>query len=278
MLKDYPGRVIGIGADENENIAGVYRVTGRSPTSQYRMARRHTKVPLIVEMLLHIPSHVPPEKAEEIRKEQMKNVANIQYPAFMVDPDMDFIAGSNGRHSSLLYSSYIIGDHEFSLKDAMEYALASWGAEVDGTDPENGEKIAQTPRIASAADLARNAALGIVTKEGEILVVEHKIDDLRINPGVFQMVSTYVGREGTDDLVTPVVPEDAFFELNLPGKGAEELAQAAYEDMFANSGPDEVGMGAPPEELEQNLTVSAVAVVEKPGGFDIAIRNKWETD
>ena len=202
--KDYPGRVIIIGAEKTgKYVVVLYAITGRSPSSQAR------KIEFSDHKFLVKPTD------ESILK--TGNVDLLIYPAILLSEGM---VVSNGKQTDDIQAAVRgAGD----AVHVLESSLANWEYEPDAP--------IFTPRISGCILSSNNAALSII-KRADDGTAQREYFEIPLQPGQGKMISTYTG-ENKDPLPSFTgLPEDVF----LKESSAEDMAAAAYEAMKPKGG------------------------------------------
>ncbi len=200
--KDYPGRIIIIGADKTgRSLIVLYAITGRSPSSQAR------KIEFSDQKFRVKPTD------ETILKS--RNVDLLIYPAILLS---EGIVVSNGKQTDDIQAAAQGGGNAV---DVLERSLAKWKYEPDAP--------AYTPRISGCVLPSKNAALSIIKKSGDGRA-QHIYYDIPLIPGQGKMISTYTG-ENKDPLPSfKKSPEDVY----LSKSSAEDMAEAVYQALKPN--------------------------------------------
>lgn len=195
--KDYPGRVIIIGADKTgKNVVVLYAITGRSPSSQAR------KIEFSDHKFLVKPTD------ESILK--TGNVDLLIYPAILLS---EGIAVSNGKQTEDIQAAMCGAGNAVHV---LETSLINWDYEPD--------EPTFTPRVSGCILPSNNAALSIIKREEEGRS-QRVYFEIPLIPGQGKMISTYTG-DNKDPLPSfSGFPEDVF----LKEASAEDMAAAVYE-------------------------------------------------
>ncbi|MCJ7581544.1 MAG: IMP cyclohydrolase [Candidatus Aminicenantes bacterium] len=195
--KDYPGRLIIVGADRTgKSIIVLYAITGRSPSSQARKIE-HSGNKFLVK---------PTD--ESILK--TGNVDLLIYSAILLS---EGIVVSNGKQTDdIQAASRDAGDAAHILKMSLE----KWEYEPDAPT--------FTPRISASILPSKSAAFSII-KRTDDGTAQRKYFEIPLLPGQGKMISTYTG-ENRDPLPSfGNDPED----VSLSCSSAEDMAEAVYE-------------------------------------------------
>jgi len=197
--KDYPGRVIIIGAEKTgKNVVVLYAIAGRSPSSQAR------KIEFSDHKFLVKPTD------ESIVK--TGNVDLLIYPAILLS---EGIVVSNGKQTDEIQAA---ARGAVNSVHVLETSLANWDYEPDVPT--------FTPRISGCILPSNNAALSII-KRAEDGTAQREYFEIPLIPGQGKMISTYTG-DNKDPLPSFAgFPEDVF----LKEASAEDMAAAVYEAM-----------------------------------------------
>lgn len=197
--KDYPGRLIIIGADRTgKSLIVLYAITGRSPSSQAR------KIEYSDHKFLVKPTD------ESILK--TGNVDLLIYPAILLS---EGIVVSNGKQTDDIQAASLKSGNAAHI---LEMSLAKWEYEPDAPT--------FTPRISAYVLPLKSAAFSII-KRAEDNTSQHKYFEIPLLPGQGKMISTYAG-ENKDPLPSFMNdPED----VSLSCSTAEDMAEAVYEAM-----------------------------------------------
>jgi IMP cyclohydrolase len=202
---EYPGRLIVIGAaPEGGQVAILYAITGRSPSSQ---ARR----------LVLRGGGIWVEPTDEATLRQ-GHVDLLVYPAVLFGPAG--IAVSNGKQTTDVYDRLTAAAGPVP---ALAAALASWDFEPDAP--------IFTPRISGC--LVGGAAGLSVLRRGPSGETLRNYFEAPLRPGEGRLVSTY---EGPNADPLPVFRGEPRF-VDLSGATAAETAEAAYRSL----GPEPSG-------------------------------------
>jgi len=195
--KDYPGRLIIIGAERTgQSVIVLYAITGRSPSSQAR------KIEFSDQKFLVKPTD------ESILK--TGNVDLLIYPAILLS---EGIVVSNGKQTDDIQAT---ARNAGNAVHVLEMSLAKWEYEPD--------LPTFTPRISGCVLPSKSAALSII-KKAEDGTAQREYFESPLIPGQGKMISTYTG-ENKDPLPSfKGYPED----VALSCSSAEEMAEAVYE-------------------------------------------------
>ena len=201
--KDYPGRLIIIGAEKSgKNIVVLYAITGRSPSSQAR------KIEFSGQKFLVRPTD------ESILK--TGNVDLLIYPAILLS---EGIVVSNGNQTGDIKAVRGAGN----AAHVLEMSLAKWEYEPDAP--------AFTPRISGCVLPSKSAALSII-RRAENGTTERNYFEVPLMPGQGKMISTYTG-QNIDPLPSfKGYPEDVSLSCSTAG----DMTEAVYEAMKPGEG------------------------------------------
>lgn len=197
--KDYPGRLIIIGADRTgKSFIVLYAITGRSPSSQAR------KIEYSGHKFLVKPTD-----------ESILNTGNVDlliYPAILLS---EGIVVSNGKQTDDIQAASLDAGNAVQI---LKMSLAKWDYEPDAPT--------FTPRISAYILPSKSAAFSII-KRSEDGTAQRKYFEIPLLPGQGKMISTYTG-ENKDPLPSfGNYPED----VSLSCSSAEDMAEAVYEAM-----------------------------------------------
>ncbi len=197
--KDYPGRIIIIGAERTgKNFVVLYAITGRSPSSLAR------KIEFSNQKFLVKPTD------ESILK--TGNVELLIYPAILFS---EAIVVSNGKQTEDIQAAARGAENAVYV---LEKSLAKWEYEPDAPT--------FTPRISGCILPSKNAALSIIKRAGNGRA-QREYYEIPLIPGQGKMISTYSG-ENKDPLPSFTgYPEDVF----ITEASARDMAAAVYETM-----------------------------------------------
>jgi IMP cyclohydrolase len=202
----YPGRVIIIGKSPQGEIAVMYAITGRSPSSQARKLE-------IDEQNKRI--FVKPTDEETLRK---GNPDLLVYPAIICG---DGIAVSNGKQTEDIFKNL---DSKTNSVEILQKSLKAWEHEPDEPN--------YTPRISGC--IANGAGLSILKRAEDGSVIRNSFE-ISMLAGRGKMIATYSGVNQNPLPSFSGQPQDA----DLPWSSVGEAVNALYEALGPEQGqPD----------------------------------------
>ncbi len=215
----YLGRVVGLGLLEDGKPFAVYGISGRSEASKAREAKI-VKGEIFggnPDLLLYDAMVLGPERAVVSNG---KHGEDIYERLEKRDAKVVITMGKRSGKQFLHIEKQTKKSPQLGLQLGLDSILEEWDAEPDAY---------RTPRIAGVIEMdeTKRFLLGIAAEKG-ITTVSFS------NPkgGKAYLVTTYLGKEGSYDVVSPKgFPEtfESFFQLELPGKTPQELADNLYE-------------------------------------------------
>ena len=201
--KEYPGRVIIIGAEKTgEKAVVLYAITGRSPSSQARkieFSGNEFRVKPTDEAIL-----------------KTGHIDLLIYTAIHVS---EGIVVSNGKQTDDIQAA---AQGASNAVQVLKSSQAVWEYEPDAPT--------FTPRISGCILPSKNAALSIL-KRAEDGGVQRDYFDIPLLPGQGKMISTYSGKNKDPLPSFTGFPEDVYLEE----ASAEDMAAAAYKAMGPNT-------------------------------------------
>lgn len=205
---EYPGRIIIVGQEPTgKNMAVIYAITGRSPSSQAR------KLTFQGDAIWAQPT--------DEKTLKMGNIDLLIYPCIILSTQG--IAVSNGKQTSDIESNLGLSQNPVEI---LSESLARWDYEPDAP--------IFTPRINGCALLGKKAALSTIWRAPDGSS-KRRYYDIPLKPGQGRMISTYAG-ENRDPL-RPFTQEPVEVEIQTPR--ADEMAKQIYEALGPLTGRED---------------------------------------